>query len=86
MQSTPNLSDVKALLMNAPKKKTIMLKGEPTTFTLELTAEELLILKNVHVDYINDGDMEQLSYDEKKVKAYDGISKKLIELVKQAGL
>ena len=72
--------------MNAPQKKTIMLKSEPKTFTLELTGEELLILKEVHVDYINDGDMEQLGYGKKKFKIYDRISKKLIELVKQAGL
>lgn len=67
-------------------KNMTMICSKPKKYRLELTAEELLILKNVHVDYINDGDMEQLSYDEKKVKAYDGISKKIITKIKQAGL
>lgn len=67
-------------------KKLTMIRSKPKKYRLELTAEELLILKNVHVDYINDGDMEQLSYDKKKVNVYDGISRKIIAKIKQAGL
>ena len=78
------LTQIKTCLKKA--KNMTMFRSKPKKYRLELTAEELLILKEVHVDYINDGDMEQLGYGKKKFKIYDRISKKLIELVKQAGL
>lgn len=67
-------------------KKMTMIRSKPKKYRLELTAEELLILKNVHVDYINAGDMEQLGYGKKKFKTYDRISQKIIAKIKQAGL
>ena len=78
------LTQIKTSLKNV--KNMAMIRSKPKKYRLELTAEELLILKNVHVDYINDGDMEQLSYDKKKVNVYDGISRKIIAKIKQAGL
>lgn len=67
-------------------KNMTMFRSKPKKYRLELTAEELLILKNVHVDYINDGDMEQLCYGKEKINVYDGISRKIIAKIKQAGL
>lgn len=78
------LTQIKTCLKKA--KNMTMFRSKPKKYRLELTAEELLILKNVNVDYINDGDMEQLCYDEKKVNVYDGISKKIIAKIKKAGL
>ena len=63
-----------------------MPKKEAKTFTLELTAAELRVLNEVHVDYINDGDMEELAYGKRKINTYDKISKKIIALVEQAKL
>jgi hypothetical protein len=63
-----------------------MPKKEAKTFTLELTEAELRVLKEVHVDYINDGDMEELGYGKRKINTYDKISKKIIALVEQAKL
>lgn len=86
MQSAPTLPQIKDSLKNAPKKKTIMRKSEPKTFNLELTAAELRVLNEVHVDYINDGDMEELGYGKRKINTYDKISEKIIALVEQAKL
>lgn len=78
------LTQIKTCLKKA--KNMTMFRSKPKKYRLELTAEELLILKNVHVDYINDGDMEQLGYGKKQFKTYDGISQKIIAKVKKAGL
>lgn len=63
-----------------------MAKKETKTFTLELTAAELRILNEVNVDYINDGDMEQLNFGPRKINTYDKISEKIIALVEQSKL
>lgn len=63
-----------------------MAKNKAKTFTLELTEAELRVLKEVHVDYINDGDMEELGYGKRKINTYDKISEKIIALVEQAKL
>lgn len=63
-----------------------MAKNKAKTFTLELTEAELRVLNEVHVDYINDGDMEELGYGKRKINTYDKISEKIIALVEQAKL
>ena len=53
------------------------------SITLELTANELKILNEIHNDYINYEDLAGLQFSDDEIKIYENIGKKISTKLKE---